>query len=426
MGGKKRVLIVCTGNSCRSQMAEAWVRRDLGDLVEVFSAGTHPWIVHPVVREVMEEAGVDLSGHASKYVHQFAEEDLDLVVTLCDSARDECPDFPRAARRIHESIEDPVGLGLEGEEQREAFRRTRDEIRERIVALVRREIGAARPEGAAMPDQEIKSAVRKHYAEIARGETSCCGPAASSGGCCTAPEAAGLSGKIGYEERDLRGVPEGADLGLGCGNPVALASLRAGEVVVDLGSGAGFDCFLAAGRVGDSGRVIGVDMTHEMLEKARENARKAGYRNVEFRLGEIENLPVADMTADVIISNCVINLSTDKPRVLREAFRILKPRGRLMVSDLALTRPLPESVRRSVEAYAGCIAGALLKEEYLDAVRSAGFREVRVVEQSGYPPLEGDPDEMDPALLRDASISREEWRAAAGAVVSLKIAARKP
>lgn len=142
MTGKKRVLILCTGNSCRSQMAEGWVRHDLGQQVEVFSAGTHPWIVHPVAREVMAEAGVDLSGHSSKSVHQFAEDEFDLVITVCDSAREACPVLPRARKQVHEGIEDPVGLGLGGEEEREAFRRTRDEIRERIVALVRREIGA--------------------------------------------------------------------------------------------------------------------------------------------------------------------------------------------------------------------------------------------------------------------------------------------
>jgi len=276
-----------------------------------------------------------------------------------------------------------------------------------------------------MSEQEIKSAVRKRYAEIARGGASCCGPSASSGSCCSPSAPEDLSRKIGYEDRDLSAVPEGANLGLGCGNPVALASLRTGDVVVDLGSGAGFDCFLAAERVGDSGRVIGVDMTHEMLEKARENARKGGYRSVEFRLGEIENLPVADGTADVIISNCVINLSTDKPRVFREAFRILKPGGRLMVSDLVITRPLPESVRRSVEGYTGCISGALMKEDYLDAIRSAGFSEVQVVGESSYPIGEGNPDETEMALFGDEKVSPDELKATAEAVVSLKVAARK-
>jgi arsenite methyltransferase len=278
-----------------------------------------------------------------------------------------------------------------------------------------------------MSEQEIKSAVRKHYATIAVGDREgCCAPASSEGSCCSSSAApADLSRKIGYAEQDLAEVPEGANLGLGCGNPVALASLREGEVVVDLGSGAGFDCFLAARRVGESGRVIGVDMTHEMLEKARENARKGGYGNVEFRLGEIENLPVADGTADVIISNCVINLSTDKERVFRESFRVLKPGGRLMVSDLVLSKPLPASVRRSLEAYAGCISGALMKEEYLNAVRAAGFSEVRIAGESVYPVGSSHPDETELALFRDENVTPAEMRAAAEAVVSLKVQATK-
>jgi SAM-dependent methyltransferase len=183
----------------------------------------------------------------------------------------------------------------------------------------------------------------------------------------------------------MRAVPEGANLGLGCGNPVALASLRPGEAVLDLGSGAGFDCFLAAQQVGPDGRVIGVDMTPSMLEKARANAAKGGLENVEFRLGEIEHLPVADGEADAILSNCVINLSPDKPQVFREAYRALKPGGRLMVSDMVLLKELPRFVKDSVEAYAGCIAGASLKEDYLAAVREAGFDNVEIVEEKRFP-----------------------------------------
>ncbi len=187
-----------------------------------------------------------------------------------------------------------------------------------------------------------------------------------------------------YSSQELDEIPEGANLGLGCGNPVALASLQQGEVVLDLGSGAGIDCFLAGNRVGASGRVIGVDMTPQMITKARQNATKVESTNVEFRLGEIEALPVADNAVDAIISNCVINLSTDKERVFREAFRVTKPGGRLMVSDVVLTRELPDSIRNDPAAYAACIAGALLKADYLDAVRSAGFEEVKVLgDESG-------------------------------------------
>ena len=190
---------------------------------------------------------------------------------------------------------------------------------------------------------------------------------------------------IGYRPEDLQAVPDGANLGLGCGNPVALASLQAGETVVDLGAGAGFDCFLAAKAVGEKGRVIGVDMTPAMIDRARANARKGGYGNVEFRLGEIENLPVADNTADIIISNCVINLSPDKERVFREASRVLKPGGRLMVSDIVLLKELPPALHDSVAAYTGCVAGALMKDEYLQKITAAGFREVRIIAESLFP-----------------------------------------
>jgi arsenite methyltransferase len=188
-------------------------------------------------------------------------------------------------------------------------------------------------------------------------------------------------------------VPEGANLGLGCGNPVALASLKKGEVVLDLGAGAGLDCFLAANKVGKTGKVIGVDMTPEMIDAARGNAQKNNYKNVEFRLGEIENLPVADNFVDVIISNCVINLSPDKPRVFQEAYRALKPGGRLMVSDMVLLKELPKAIKDSVEAYVGCIAGASMKDDYLKLIKDAGFKsvkaanaaELRKIEELGQP-----------------------------------------
>ncbi len=277
-----------------------------------------------------------------------------------------------------------------------------------------------------MTERDVKSAVREHYAELARAGGSCCGPA-PAGGCCGAtPAPVELSREIGYSERELAEVPDGANLGLGCGNPLAHAALAPGDVVVDLGSGAGFDCFLAANRVGADGRVIGVDMTPEMLDRARANAAAGGYANVEFRLGEIENLPVADGTADMVISNCVINLSTDKARVFREALRVLKPGGRLMVSDLVLRRPLPENVRRSVEAYAGCIAGAMLQADYLAAIRRSGFSEVEVLAETTYPIGSSNPDGTEAALLNDPTLSPEEVRSAAEAVVSVKVGARKP
>jgi arsenite methyltransferase len=222
-----------------------------------------------------------------------------------------------------------------------------------------------------------KKIVRDKYGGIAVSGFSCCG-----GSECT-PEVIGE--KLGYSKEELDKVPEGSNLGLGCGNPTAIASLKEGKTVLDLGSGAGFDCFLAAKEVGRTGRVIGVDMTHEMLEKARNNARISGYDNVEFRLGEIENLPVADNHVDVIISNCVINLSPDHERVFREAYRVLKPGGRLFVSDMVLTGELPESVKNSVEMYVGCIGGAILKNKYLQAMKDAGFNNIVIQKETQVP-----------------------------------------
>jgi SAM-dependent methyltransferase len=278
-----------------------------------------------------------------------------------------------------------------------------------------------------MAEQNVKAAVREHYASVAREQTSCCGPTKAASGCCgSTPTPITVSKAVGYSDQEMSAVPAGANLGLGCGNPLAFAALKAGDVVVDLGSGAGFDCFLAGQRVGPQGRVIGVDMTHEMLERARSNAATDGVNNVEFRLGEIENLPVADSIADMVISNCVINLSTDKPRVFGEALRVLRRGGRLMVSDLVLARPLPASVARSVAAYAGCIAGAMLKDDYLAAIRAAGFADVQVLAESTYPIGSSSPDATELAILDDPTIPRDDLLAAAAAVVSVKVAAVKP
>jgi len=231
--------------------------------------------------------------------------------------------------------------------------------------------------------EKIKRTVRETYGKIARSEAKGCVPGPDTS-CCSTPDfdPGKVSSFLGYSAEDLGSVPEGANLGLGCGNPVAIASLREGEVVVDLGSGGGFDCFLAAGQVGDTGRVIGVDMTPDMISKARSNAGKAGTGNVEFRLGEIEHLPVADNTADIVISNCVINLSPDKEIVYREAFRVLKPGGRLSISDIVTTKTLPEEIQEDLALVSACVGGAATIDDTEKALIDAGFVDIRIRDKS--------------------------------------------
>jgi SAM-dependent methyltransferase len=223
----------------------------------------------------------------------------------------------------------------------------------------------------------IREKVRQRYASVAVAAPSKkCGCASN---CCT-PDVSGnpASLKLGYSKKDRKAVPEGADMGLGCGNPQAIANLKRGEVAVDLGAGGGFDCFLAARQVGPRGFVIGVDMTPEMVSKARANVRKSKFRNIEFRLGEIEHLPVADGVADLVMSNCVINLSPDKPRVYREAYRVLKPGGRLAISDVVAIKRLPAAIRTDLDKHGGCVSGAALVGEVERMLRDAGFVQIRV------------------------------------------------
>lgn len=229
-----------------------------------------------------------------------------------------------------------------------------------------------------MKRKRIKEAVKKVYSKIAKGQTSCC---ASINSCCSSDLTADKIAKlVGYDELSKE-VPSGSNLGLGCGNPVAFAEIKEGEIVLDLGCGAGFDCFIASKLVGESGKVIGVDMTPAMIEKASKNAKLYGYRNVEFRLGEIEKLPLPNDYVDAIISNCVINLSLDKALVFKEAYRVLKPNGRLVVSDIVWLDEPPESIRTSLDAYISCIGGALKKEEYINCIKKAGFDKIEIVNE---------------------------------------------
>jgi len=224
-----------------------------------------------------------------------------------------------------------------------------------------------------MKENEVKKYVKKRYSEIAQSGESCCGLSAKE-----------IALRIGYTKEDLRDVPGASSMGLGCGNPVALADLKEGETVVDLGSGGGVDVFLTAKKVGENGKVIGVDMTEEMIQRASTVASEYGYENVEFRLGEIENLPIESSSVDVVISNCVINLSPDKEKVFREAYRVLKPKGRILISDLVTEGELPEKIRKSFDAWADCVAGALERTQYLDTIKGAGFEKVRIISESTY------------------------------------------
>jgi ubiquinone/menaquinone biosynthesis C-methylase UbiE len=275
---------------------------------------------------------------------------------------------------------------------------------------------------AALADTPLGSAAPA--APSSASTSSCC----AGGGCCGPATftPAQLAEAVGYSQTDLAATPDSANMGLSCGNPTALASLRIGEVVLDLGSGGGFDCFVAGPKVGATGRVIGVDMTPEMLSKARSNiahyTKASGLSNVEFRLGEIENLPAADASVDVVISNCVLNLSPDKQRVWREIARVLKPGGRVAVSDLALLKPLPESVRADVEALVGCVAGAVLVDETREQMRAAGLRDIVLTSKSHY--IDAMTDWQDP-LYQKIVAALPAGAKPSDYITSLDIAGRK-
>lgn len=273
----------------------------------------------------------------------------------------------------------------------------------------------------------IRQSVRRKYAELAQSagqaEAGCCGPAAQTSGCCS--PGASSSSVTFYDDPGAAALPaEVTGLSLGCGDPVTLASLLPGQTVLDLGSGGGIDCFLAAEKVGPSGRVIGVDMTPEMVERARANKTRLGAENVEFRLGEIEHLPVADGSIDVILSNCVINLSPDKPQVFREAFRVLRPGGRIAVSDIVTNGPLPDEIKRSLSAWAGCVAGALEVDDYIAGLAAAGFEDIQLT------PVYFSPEMVAQAVgdVQD-EVDLGEWaedEAIGHSVFSAKITAHKP
>jgi len=269
-----------------------------------------------------------------------------------------------------------------------------------------------------MEQVHVKKMVRESYGKIAQGVSkSCCGGSQSS--------AQKVSMGVGYTSDELNTLPENANMGLGCGNPTAMASIREGETVLDLGSGGGIDCFLAAKKTGPSGKVIGVDMTAEMIDRARFNVTTTTYNNIEFRLGEIEYLPVADESVDIIISNCVINLSQKKDLVFKEAYRVLKDGGRMMISDIVITKDLPESVLNSISAYVGCIAGAEKKESYLNLISAAGFRDVEIVAEQTVPAELWMNDPISEQIRKETGLSKGSGKEFFESIVSIKVSAKK-
>jgi arsenite methyltransferase len=421
----RTVIFACVHNAGRSQMAAGFFNM-LADPAKAWaiSAGTSPAErVHPEVVTAMQEVGVDLCEVKPRLLTPELAAGARRLVTM--GCGDACPFVPGLSPEDW-ALEDPK------DQPPARVRAIPDEIRQRVGQLIAAEgwqRGGGRPllltrpnGGHAMihsdpPDaspEVLRLIVRERYGDRA---TTCRGP-----------DPAVVAHTVGYREEDLTTAPEGANLGLGCGNPIALASLRPGETVLDLGSGAGFDAFLAAAAVGPDGRVIGIDMTPEMIAKAVDNARRAGVTNVEFRQGLIEELPVENATVDVVISNCVINLSPEKPRVFREAFRVLRPGGRLLVSDIVLEAPLPEAVQASIEAYVGCVAGAALRADYLRMISEAGFDEVTIVRATEATALLAGVDCTDPMVgaILAAVGGIEEMRRLAQSVASVAVSARKP
>lgn len=276
-----------------------------------------------------------------------------------------------------------------------------------------------------MNNEQVQLNVKNGYAEIVKRNTKksflpnffqCCNPKEI---------ASDIGKKIGYSEEELKNVPEDANLGIGCGNPTALASIKKGETILDLGSGAGFDCFLASRETGETGKVIGVDITPEMVAQAKKNAEKGNYKNIEFKVGEIENLPVESNSVDLIISNCVINLSNQKEQVFKEAFRVAKPNGRIMISDIILLNDLPDYVKKSVEGHIACLAGAVRKDDYINAISKAGFTEISIYKQAPFPIELMLNDPIAEKIVRENNLTEKEISAIANSIASISISAKK-
>ena len=363
----KGVLFLCVANSARSQIGEGVARKLAPSDVKVQSAGSKPTNVRPEAITVLSELGIDASKHSSKNVSEIDPATVDTVITLC--GEEECPLFSGKARRIHWGLLDPASVDGDKETRLDAFRQARDELVKRLSFVF--SDNAMEKEA-----DSVRSQVSSFYARSVQ----------SSGGCCGGPVLSQgvLARMAGYSEEELSDIPgDAVTNSFGCGNPLSFSEVKEGQVVLDLGSGAGIDLITAAKKVGLGGRVIGIDMTDEMIERARKNIADSGLTNIEVRKGTIEKLPVESASVDWVISNCVINLSPEKEKVFAEIHRVLKAGGRISISDI-VADGMPDYVKQSMELYASCIAGAVSEENYIAGLKRCGLTDVSVASRLVY------------------------------------------
>jgi len=370
-----RILILCTGNSCRSQMAEGFLK-SFNTRLEVNSAGTQPAVqANPNAVAAMKEVGIDISANKPKNVRTLLNDSFDFVITVCDHAKETCPLFSGHVRhRLHLGFEDPAEATGTFEEVMSVYRRVREEIREVFFKFYQEKIKSE----IEIEAEELKAIVKGKYGGIAldsneKQQSCCCGPSS----CCD--ETTFTIFSEDYSKQP--GYNQDADLDLGCGIPTEYAGIQEGDYVLDLGSGAGNDCFVARALVGKTGHVSGIDFTDEMIDKARANNKKMGFQNIDFIKGDIEQMPIPGHKFDVVVSNCVLNLVPDKSKAFAEIMRVLKKGGRLCVSDVVIKGNLPSAVKEDAVMYAGCVSGAIKMEDYLSIIEKTGFRNIRVHKQ---------------------------------------------
>lgn len=370
-----KILILCTGNSCRSQMAEGFLK-SFDSKLEVYSAGTQPAIqANPNAVSAMREVGIDISGNKPKNVEIFLSDPFDYVITVCGGANESCPAFiGKVKYRLHIGFDDPADAQGTPEEVMPVYRRVRDEIKAGFWKFYQERI---KPE-ADKEAEELKAIVKEKYGNIAKAsddqkQVSCCGTSS----CCEETTFTIFSENYAKQP----GYNPDADLDLGCGIPTEYAGIKEGDHVLDLGSGAGNDCFVARALVGETGHVTGLDFTDEMIGKARINNQKMGFTNVDFIKGDIEEMPIPDNSFDVIVSNCVLNLVPDKTKAFSEMKRVMKTGGRFCVSDVVIKGNLPNALKEDAVMYAGCVSGALQMENYLGIIEKTGFQSTTVHKQ---------------------------------------------